>query len=341
MARPSLKYNLRLTPSPPDARDHIIRATAPVKTKEAIDLSSYCTVVKDQGVLGSCTAFAAVAAMEYLQRRYNENKSEDIYSERFTYYATRVNVLKWEPEDSGAYVRDAVKSLVKYGCCMEKTCPYTNDCKTAPSPKAYQEAEKYQALSYARFEDGASPDERRQLIQLLKANLASGMPIIAGFICYSNIWNAVRGVIPAKNGTIIGGHAILIVGYNDATGLFKFKNSWGRGWGDRGYGYLPYDYYISGDMFDLWSIRTSENTNAEVIGIGVSSGSAAASSTITTAEAIAGSTDILTTILGDLDNILSKDKKSTASLALIAKYKSNTQFVALIDAISTALGKLK
>lgn len=253
-----LKYNLKLFPSPADPRDHIIKAAQPVKAKGSVDLSQHCTSVKDQGVIGSCTAFATVGAMEFLHKRFGGSQVDDLFSERFTYYATRVNVLGWVPEDSGAYVRDAIKSLVKFGTCLENRFAYNNDFRMPPPSTAYSDALKYQALSYAKFEDGTSPTNRAVLIETLKANLDAGLPITGGFICYSNIWNAVNGVIPAKNGQVIGGHAILIVGYDDSKRLFKFKNSWGVGWGDKGYGYLPYDYYLLGDMFDLWAIQRAE-----------------------------------------------------------------------------------
>ncbi len=331
-----LKYNLKLYPSPVDARDHVVKAAvgangAPLKAVGSADLSQYCTSVKDQGVLGSCTAFASVAALEFLHKRFGGNKVEDMFSERFTYYATRVNVLNWEPEDSGAYVRDAVKSLVKYGTCLEKSCAYNSDCKTAPTQQAYSEALKYQALSYAKFDDGRSPAERQNLIEVLKANLDAGLPIIGGFICYSNIWNAVKGVIPAKNGQIIGGHAILIVGYDNNKKLFKFKNSWGTGWGDRGYGYLPYDYYIQGDMFDLWSVHKSELEDIKSVGLEVTS--PAIKKNIDKADIKA----IFEEISEKLDDILDRKKSMVTMNEIMVKYRTKPKMSSLVNMLKSHL----
>jgi C1A family cysteine protease len=253
---------LKLYPSPPDERDRIVKSSAisPPRLSSSVDLSSFCTKVKDQGSVGSCTAFSTVGALEFLHKKFGGLQGENMFSERFTYYATRVNVLNWKAEeDSGAYIRDAIKSVVKYGSCLENSFPYNGDWKGIPSIENYKEALNYQALSYAKFETGNSPSERKLLISTIKAGLNSGFPIVAGFTCYSNIWSGEKGVIPLKNNQIIGGHAILIVGYDDHTSMFKFKNSWTESWGDKGYGYLPYDYYFNGDMFDLWSVYKTEN----------------------------------------------------------------------------------
>jgi len=329
-----LKVNLKLYPSKPDTRDHIIKAATPLKTKGFADLSQFCTSVKDQGVLGSCTAFASVGAMEFLQKRFGENKADDIYSERFTYYATRVNVLNWTPDDSGAYVRDAVKSLVKYGTCLEKSFPYNGDCKTAPGQPAYAEASKYQALSYAKFEDGNSPVERSQLINVLKANLDAGLPIIGGFICYSNIWSAVKGVIPKSNGQIIGGHAILLVGYDDSKQLFKFKNSWGKGWGDNGYGYLPYDYYILGDMFDLWSIHKSENEDIKSVGLDV------VNPNIQKAVNKADLEEALKQVIEQADGLLTRGQTNGILNEMIKKYVKKPKITTLLNALKGPLNSM-
>ena len=281
---------LNFQKSPSDVRDHIITITAkpPVAnqltkatsttstTSTTVDLAQYCTSIKDQGYMGSCTAYASIGAIEYLVKKYlGKPTSDDIFSERFTYYATRVNVLGWEPEDSGAYIRDTVKSIAKFGTCREVSFPYVqtgtvSDYKQAPSPGNYTEALKYQALRYAKFDEGSTQAERMNVIRSLKANLAEGFPIIGGFVCFSNIWSTKsNGVIPVPNGQIIGGHAILLVGYDDNRKVFKFKNSWGASWGEKGYGYLPYDYFYQGLLNDLWSVYYTEN-DASNVGINIS-----------------------------------------------------------------------
>ena len=97
------------------------------------------------------------------------------------------------------------------------------------------------------------------ILQTIKQTISEGYPIICGINCYQNITLAVNGVIPLPDkNKVMGGHTILLVGYDDDKKLFKFRNSWGILWGDKGYGYLPYDYYLNGNMMDLWVIFTDE-----------------------------------------------------------------------------------
>jgi hypothetical protein len=324
-----LHYSLKLYPSPEDSRDHVVKATAPLKVAGFVDLSADNTSVKDQGILGSCTAFASVAAMEFLHKKFGGSKVNDLFSERFTYYATRVNVMGWAPSDSGAYVRDAVKSLVKYGTCLEKTCAYNNDCTTAPSPQAYAEALQYQALSYARFDEGTNINNRQQLIGAIKANFDAGLPIVCGITCYSNIWSAVKGVIPKGNGQVIGGHAILLVGYDDSKQLFKFKNSWGSKWGDNGYGYLPYEYYLKGDMFDLWTIYKSELQDIKSVGLDIVKPSVKNPDK----DAVIAA---LNSVISKVDDVLDKKKSIAVMTDLIYSCK-NPKVAVLLNNLKSAL----
>lgn len=264
-------FKLNYEPSPPDARDYLINIDlAKISAAPQVDLSDNCTSVKNQGQIGACTAFTGVGAMEYIQKKYNA-KSGDIYSERFLYYTTRVNVEgKPATSDTGAYIRDVIKSVVRYGVCKESTFPYNGDYKMAPPSSAYAEATKFQVLRYGRFSDGTNSIDRQTYIKQIKANLEFGFPVMVGFTVYSSI-NSVGadGVVPMPGGTVVGGHAVLLVGYDDSKQLFKFKNSWGSTWGDNGYGYLPYQYYFSGNMQDCWSIYQEEDNDLKVIGVDV------------------------------------------------------------------------
>lgn len=240
-----------------------------IKTPTNIDLSSTCSPIKNQGSIGACTSFSTIGVMEFISKK---NKiSLNPLSERFAYYATRMNIMNNpDTSDTGSSIRDALKSVVKYGTCFNSLFPYNGDYKIQPSQSIYTQALKNCVISYARYDDidSVGMNQLPTTINTLKVSLSAGIPIIAGFTCYSNLYNAVKGVIPPAKGDIIGGHAIMIVGYDDSKKLFKFKNSWGTSWGVNGYGFLPYSYYLSGDMYDIWSIY-SQLSNLSNVGLNV------------------------------------------------------------------------
>lgn len=259
------KYKLNYQKSPPDSRDHILRVSAPIKAQPSVDLSLPVDTPKDQGGVGACTAFAGVGLMEnFYHRNMAGANITDLFSEKFLYYTTRVNIAKWPAnEDSGAYIRDTMKAMVQYGVPLEKTFPYLRNGETecsyadAPPPSAYTEASKYQVTKYATI----TGSTKQQLLANLKTLLQNGYSFIGGVTCYENFFNDRNGLIPVPQGQVIGGHALLFVGYDDSKQVFKFKNSWSDTWGDRGYGYLPYEYVLTGNLDDLWTIYAQEHEN--------------------------------------------------------------------------------
>jgi len=267
-----MQHKLNFRPSPPDSRDFTLELKA-ATTAPNVDLSNQCTSVKDQGSVGSCTAHAAVAMYEHIYRNGTTDKTQDVFSEKFTYYVTRVDVAKWPADDdSGAYVRDALKSLTKFGTCKESSFPYVKTGQTSssyaekPPAAAYTEALKFQGLTYVNIALGSTLTSRQTALDTLKNILSGGNTFIGGFTCYDNLYDGTGGNVlnPTDRSRIIGGHAVCFVGYDDVKQVFKFKNSWGARWGDAGYGYLPYQYLLKGDLTDLWSLITVENNNVSV-----------------------------------------------------------------------------
>lgn len=274
--------------SPKDSRDYIIDtqlsqlsqlSQSPFKNQVSVDHSSKCTSIKNQGSVGSCTAFAVISLYEYNHLKFGGNiqkdgkdGKDDIFSERFTYFDTRVNIEKSSAlEDNGAYLRDTLKSLVKNGTCLEKTWNYLTNgqCNFSeiPSTVAIEEAKKYQARTYSNIPVGTTLAERKNCLETLRILLQKGNLFVGGFTCYSNLYKGLSGniLLPDKKiDKIIGGHAVCFVGYDDNRKVFKFKNSWSSSWGDKGYGYIPYDYLLNGDIQDLWTITTQENDDIEI-----------------------------------------------------------------------------
>lgn len=247
--------------SPKDDRDYVAKPSA-IQLSTSSDLSSFCTSVKDQGSLGSCTAFACVGMMEHFFKKNKIAIVDDLLSELFLYYNTRV-LIENEPasSDSGAYLRDVLKAMNRYGVCLEKSFPYSSNCARIPGKPCYTEGSTYQVVKYANI----PTTNLNTTLNDLKSLIGSGNTFVGGIMCYSNFFNDVKGLIPAPSGSIIGGHAVLFVGYDDTKRVFKFKNSWGKNWGDKGYGYLPYSYLLTGSLVDLWTIYGQEY-NDKIVG---------------------------------------------------------------------------
>jgi C1A family cysteine protease len=238
----------------------------PVRLPAAVDLRSWASPVEDQGALGSCTAQAGAGVIEYYERK---SFGRHIEASRLFLYKTTRNLMKARG-DSGAYLRSTMGAMVLFGVPPEAYWPYTDAADgfdTEPPAFCYAFAQNYKTLLYYRHD--AAGLGRAEVLDRLKTYLAAGHPAMFGFSVYSSIEQAeATGRIPVPYGRerIEGGHAVVAVGYDDAMtianasggatarGALLIRNSWGRGWGERGYGWLPYAYVERGLAEDFWSV---------------------------------------------------------------------------------------
>lgn len=246
-----------------------ITGTSAAGQPATADLRPWCSDIENQGDLGSCTANAGVGLVEYFEKRAL-GKYIDA-SRLFLYKATR-NMLHWTG-DTGAFLRTTMGAMVLFGIPPEDYWPY-DIAKFDNEPPAfcYAFAQNFQAISYYRLDPPNTPKDA--LLKRIKTMLASGLPSMFGFTVYSSISQAgPTGKIPfpTPGEQVLGGHAIAAVGYDDKLGIknsnlggaetkgaLLIRNSWDKGWGDSGYGWLPYDYVLRGLATDWWSLLKNE-----------------------------------------------------------------------------------
>jgi C1A family cysteine protease len=245
-------------PDIPDKRDKKftgmkMKSGTPISLPPKIDLSVNMVEVYNQGSLGSCTANATGGVFQYIQLK--DDAVEDWTtnpSRLFLYYNSRL-FQGTVNTDSGAYIRDSVKAVAKFGVVPEDEYPYViKDFAKKPPTAIYNHAKDHRAIEYQRVE---------QTLTETKIALSEGNPVIFGFSVYDEFEGqtvAKTGILnlPTKNETLKGGHAVVIVGYDDETQRFLVRNSWGSDWGINGYFTMPYAYVIDGDLAaDFWVIK--------------------------------------------------------------------------------------
>jgi len=245
------KHILQWVPDKLDTRDYKYQITTRT-SPNSIDLRNYCSPIENQGSLGSCTGQAIAGAIELLNKRNGNYR--DI-SRLFIYYYERL-ILGTVNYDSGAYIRDGIKSTNHYGASLESLWPHDiRKYKQEPITEAKNDALNRKVTRYERLTN---------LDGFIDA-LTNGYPIIMGFNVYTSFMSnnvARTGIMPypnIKRERLLGGHAVLIVGYNKTKKVFIARNSWGTGWGDRGYFYMPFDIIKPSMSDDYWIIKSVNN----------------------------------------------------------------------------------
>ncbi|HWE84780.1 MAG TPA: C1 family peptidase [Terracidiphilus sp.] len=238
----------------PDARDFLFAAPL-LRFQQglptSVDLSSKCPPVYDQGQLGSCTGNAIAGAIQFDQMKQGNKAFAP--SRLFIYYNERV-IEHAVAQDSGAQVRDGIKSVAKLGAPPETDWPY-KVAKFADKPPAtaYADAKKDLVSSYSRV---------LQNLTQMQGCLAAGFPFVLGFTAYDSFESdevAKTGVLsmPASGEGVVGGHCVLAVGYNSIARTFLIRNSWGASWGKNGYFTMPFEYLQDSQLSsDFWTIRS-------------------------------------------------------------------------------------
>ena len=248
MAKMLQKNNYGWLPDIPDKRDYLYRTIKPrLKLPKIADITRYCSTIENQGTLGSCTANALAGNIEFLDNRWDGEYTDA--SRLFIYFNERV-IIGSQDYDSGASLRDGIKTLKNIGYCWEKDWPYKIKLFDQKPPEScYKEALEHLIVSYHRISG---------LNEMLIC-LSEGYPFVFGFTVYESFEDdqvSRSGIVnmPDKDERALGGHAVMAVGYNQKEKRFLVRNSWGVKWGRKGYFTMPFEY-LETLAADFWTIR--------------------------------------------------------------------------------------
>lgn len=242
---PKRLYNIIINKSDQKLKLNMVNKLLP----KFIDLRKKFPPVYEQGNIASCTANALCSIIQYLQPKFQSSRL-------FLYYNER-RLENTIPEDCGATLISGIECLLKYGICPESMWPYNiNKFAVKPNNACYVNALAHQALKVNCIVETSN---------IMKSFLANGNPFVVGILVYQSFESinvSKTGIVPMPNimkEQLLGGHAVVCVGYNDISQKWIMRNSWGSFWGDKGYFYLPYDYLLNPTLTsDMWTITKME-----------------------------------------------------------------------------------
>jgi C1A family cysteine protease len=245
----------------------------------SVDLRKWFSPIENQGNLGSCTAQAGAGIVEYYEKRAF-NKHLDA-SRLFLYKTTR-NLMQ-VGGDAGAWLRHTMGALVLCGIPSEKYWPYNiENFDVEPDAFVYSVARNYCALKYFCHDPVGAKVPYPDVLASVKKYLEAGIPSMFGFWGFPSFDKSDTPggfPYPGEDESAVWGHAIVAVGYDDekkirntnnnkeTTGALLIRNSWGKEWGDKGYGWMPYDYILNNLAMDFWSLLGMDWIDSKQFGI--------------------------------------------------------------------------
>jgi Papain family cysteine protease len=202
---------------------------------DRVDLSDRFPVPGDQGEQNSCVGWA----VGYAARAYYANKvegrdlsnSKNIPSPAYIYNSIP-RLLGPDQCGDGSKISDALR-LLRRGAGSIAEFPYSE--KSCPRPS---ELERSRATDF-RIDDAFVFNPSR--VDQIKGQLAHGHPVIIGLQTTREFLRLKGSEIYRSSGQMLNNHAVTVVGYDERLQAFKLINSWGKRWGDGGFGWMDYD----------------------------------------------------------------------------------------------------
>lgn len=251
-------------PDPLDLNDHIYLAKKPgilaslnpltAASRWSLpgkhDLSAMMPPILNQGRLNSCVGVGLSNIVRY--ERTSLHLPDFLPSALFIYYFAR-RLRGWEKIDGGCIIRDAMKVLVADGVPRDEEWHYDEEMVDARPPQDVL----HRALTHKTSEYLSLPRD----LYRMKRCINEGHPFGFGFSVYEsfesdNVANTGLVPMPLRGEKMLGGHFSTACGFDDSTERVKCANSWGQRWGEFGYFYLPYEFFLDDNLSDdFWTLR--------------------------------------------------------------------------------------
>ncbi|MBX2928007.1 MAG: C1 family peptidase [Saprospiraceae bacterium] len=209
----------------------------------AVDLTPYCPEVRHQGYIYSCVGWAlGYGAMSIQRAVLNQCTDREVITRNAHSALFLYNQIKTEDCDKGSRITDALEFLVQNGDCLAGHFDFdVNNCEQRPDSLVIAQAKRYVIDDYLAL---FGPKENADIKVLrVKKVLAHNKPVVVGMLVLRNFYdlkNAQYWHPKLGNTAPAGGHAMVVVGYDDHKGAFRLMNSWGKSWGDNGFIWVKY-----------------------------------------------------------------------------------------------------
>lgn len=254
--RDFLERTCRVERDRPDPRDfslldvHGVRDVTAEKLPDSAEIpASDLPSVGDQLLTGSCVGWAAGWGLRHWLYKKETGKKQN-FSVRFVWMAAKeidpfpLNVIF---PLSGTRIRDAMKVMKEDGIPEEGLYPFSRELPEAGKRvEIINNAMKYRIGLYHSLSN----------VDDMHYNLANVGPFVIGVPVYENFSKLVDNVVPEPSGKLVGGHALLVIGYDDTTSTFRVMNSWGADWGDKGFCKFTYDW-VKAHFWNAWASKPS------------------------------------------------------------------------------------
>jgi C1A family cysteine protease len=249
----------------PDPRDFTPRHEAvvsamadlePLRVRpESVDWREFCPAMKDQETLAASSAFSCADLLTYFERRASGRLIEP---SRLFVFRTAQRLLG-RTGDNGVPLRAVLRAIRQVGVPAEELWPFQPErLQESPDAFIYAAARRFPGLCYVRLD---APGQRgRETLKIVKSYLAAGFACVFGFPASTGVTNEPDIPYPTVFDSVRGGQAALAVGFDDRRRIRSDRGgllvgcAWGSGWGDRGFGWLPYSYVVHQLAVDFWTL---------------------------------------------------------------------------------------